>query len=66
MIEATGPDACEALDAIGNLFDKKFASNDSNAVTHSEKTQQEKQVSGTSARINAATCEGVADRNTNS
>ena len=66
VVEATGPDAREALDAIGNLFDKKFASNDSNAVTHSEKTQQEKQVSGTSARINAATCEGVADRNTNS
>ncbi|MBT3210456.1 MAG: HPr family phosphocarrier protein [Planctomycetaceae bacterium] len=38
VIEATGPDACEALDAIGNLFDKKFASNDSNAITHSEKT----------------------------
>ena len=66
VIEATGPDACEALDAIGNLFDKKFASNDSNVMTHSEKTQQEKHGSGSSARINTVACEGVADGNTNS
>jgi phosphotransferase system HPr (HPr) family protein len=66
VIEATGPDACEALDAIGNLFDKKFASNDSKVMTHSEKTQQEKHGSGTPARINTVACEGVADGNTNS
>ena len=66
VIEATGPDACEALDAIGNLFDKKFASNDLNVMTHSEKTQQEKHGSGTSARINTVACEGVTDGNTNS
>jgi phosphotransferase system HPr (HPr) family protein len=66
VIEATGPDACEALDAIGNLFDKKFASNDSKVMTHSEKTQQEKHGSGTSARINTVACEGVTDGNTNS
>ena len=66
VIEATGPDACEALDAIGNLFDKKFASNDLNVMTHSEKKQQEKHGSGTSARINTVACEGVADGNTNS
>ena len=66
VIEATGPDACEALDAIGNLFDKKFASNDLNVMTHSEKKQQEKHGSGTSARINTVACEGVTDGNTNS
>ena len=66
VVEATGPDAREALDAIGNLFNKKFASNESSTITNTEKTQQERHVSGSSARINTATCEGVAERNTNS
>ena len=66
VVEATGPDAREALDAIGNLFNKKFASNESSTITNIEKTQQERHVSGSSARINTATCEGVAERNTNS
>ena len=66
VVEATGPDAREALDAIGNLFNKKFASNESSTITNTDKTQQERHVSGSSARINTATCEGVAERNTNS
>ena len=66
VVEATGPDAREALDAIGNLFNKKFASNESSTITNTEKTQQERHVSGSSARINTATCESVAERNTNS
>ena len=32
VVEATGPDAREALDAIGNLFNKKFASNESSTI----------------------------------
>ena len=66
VVEATGPDAREALDAIGNLFNKKFASNESSTILNTEKTQQERHVSGSSARIDTATCEGVAERNTNS
>ena len=66
VVEATGPDAREALDAIGNLFNKKFASNESSTITNTDKTQQERHVSGSSARIDTATCEGVAERNTNS
>ena len=33
VVEATGPDASEALDAIGNLFEQKFALNKENTKT---------------------------------
>ena len=36
VVEATGPDASEALDAIGNLFEQKFALNKENTKTHSD------------------------------
>ena len=66
VVEATGPDASEALDAIGSLFEQKFALNEENISTHTDKTEQEEQVSSDSAGINTATQEGVAERNTNS
>ena len=66
VVEATGPDASEALDAIGSLFEQKFALNEENISTHTDKTEQEEQVSSDSAGINTATREGVAERNTNS
>jgi len=66
VVEATGPDASEALDAIGSLFEQKFALNEENMRAHTDKTKQEEQVSSDSAGINTATQEGVAERNTNS
>ena len=66
VVEATGPDASEALDAIGSLFEQKFDLNKENTRTHTNKTKQEKQISSDSAGINTATCEGDAERNTNS
>jgi len=66
VVEATGPDASEALDAIGSLFEQKFDLNEENTRTHTNKTKQEKQISSDSAGINTATCEGDAERNTNS
>lgn len=66
VVEATGPDASEALDAIGSLFEHKFALNEENTRAHTDKTEQEEQVSSDSAGINTATQEGVAERNTNS
>ena len=66
VVEATGPDASEALDAIGILFEQKFALNEENRRAHTNKTKQEEQVSSDSAGINTATREGVAERNTNS
>ena len=66
VVEATGPDASEALDAIGNLFEQKFALNKENTKTHSDKTEQEKHVSGDSAGMNSVIRESVAGRNTNS
>ncbi len=66
VVEATGPDASEALDAIGILFEQKFALNEENIRAHTNKTNQEEQVSSDSAGINTATREGVAERNTNS
>ena len=66
VVEATGPDASEALDAIGSLFEQKFDLNEENTRTHTNKTKQEKQIPSDSAGINTATCEGDAERNTNS
>ena len=66
VVEATGPDASEALDAIGILFEQKFALNKENIRAHTNKIKQEEQVSSDSAGINTATREGVAERNTNS
>ena len=66
VVEATGPDASEALDAIGILFEQKFALNKENIRAHTNKIKQEEQVSSDSAGINTATQEGVAERNTNS
>ena len=66
VVEATGPDASEALDAIGSLFEQKFDLNEGNSRTHTNKSKQEKQISSDSAGINTATCEGDAERNTNS
>ena len=66
VVEATGPDASEALDAIGSLFEQKFDMNEENTRTRTNKTKQEKQISSDSAGINTATREGNAERNTNS
>jgi hypothetical protein len=66
VVEATGPDASEALDAIGSLFEQKFSLNEENTRTHTNKTKQEEQISGDSAGINTAACEGATGRNTNS
>ena len=66
VVEATGPDASEALDAIGILFEQKFALNEENIRARAKRTKQEEQVSSDSAGINTATQEGVAERNTNS
>lgn len=66
VVEATGPDASEALDAIGSLFEQKFDLNEENTRTHTNKTKQEKRISSDSAGINTATCEGDAERNINS
>jgi hypothetical protein len=66
VVEATGPDASEAIDAIGSLFEQKFDLNEENTRTHTNKTKQEKQISSDSVGINTATCEGDAERNTNS
>ncbi len=66
VVEATGPDASEALDAIGSLFEQKFALSEEKTRTHTNNTKQEEEISSDSAGIKAATCEGVAERNTNS
>ena len=66
VVEATGPDATEALDAIGSLFEQKFALKEENTRRHTNKTKQEKQISSDSAGINTAACEDVAERNTSS
>ena len=59
VVEATGPDASEALDAIGNLFEQKFALNKENTKTHSDKTEQEKYISGDSAGMNSVIRESI-------
>ena len=66
VVEATGPDASEAIDAIGSLFEQKFDLNAEKTRTHTNKTKEEKQISSDSVGINTATCEGDAERNTNS
>ena len=66
VVEATGPDASEALDAIGSLFEQRFSPNEENTRTHTNKTKQEKKISSDSAGINTAAREGATGRNTNS
>ena len=45
VVEATGPDAREAVDAIGSLFDQNFAT-EVESVSHADTTDPEKQSPG--------------------
>ena len=45
VVEATGPDAREAVDAIGSLFDQNFAT-EVESVSHTNTTDPEKQPPG--------------------
>ena len=45
VVEATGPDAREAVDAIGSLFDQNFAT-EVESVSHPNTTDPEKQPPG--------------------
>ena len=45
VVEATGPDAREAVDAIGSLFDQNFAT-EVESVSHTNTTDPEKQSPG--------------------